>query len=113
MAGELGALGETPTIEEGGVAWAGDAASLCRANLWLRTASRVVVRAAHFRARTFYELERHARRIPWERFVAPGSEVRFRVTCRKSRLYHSDAVAQRLAAAIEHRLQAASAYSTR
>ena len=111
-AAELAALGETPAEEEGGVAWTGDAVSLCRANLWLRTASRVVVRAARFRARTFYELERHARRIPWERFVSPGSAVRFRVTCRKSRLYHSDAVAQRLAAAIEHRLDAASAYTT-
>ncbi len=112
-AAELTALGETPVVEEGGVSWTGDATSLCRANLWLRTATRVVVRAARFKARAFYELERHARRIPWERFVSPGSAVRFRVTCRKSRLYHSDAVAQRLAAAIEHRLQAASAYSTR
>ncbi|OYV71709.1 MAG: hypothetical protein B7Z72_06340, partial [Gemmatimonadetes bacterium 21-71-4] len=112
-AAELAALGEAPVAEEGGVSWTGDAESLCRANLWLRTASRVVVRAARFRARTFYELERHARRIRWERFLAPGNGVRFRVTCRKSRLYHSDAVAQRLAAAIEHRLKAASAYSTR
>lgn len=113
MAAELSALGETPDLEAGGggVAWRGDAESLCRANLWLRTASRVVVRTAHFRARAFYELERHARRIPWERFVAPGGAVRFRVTCRKSRLYHSDAVAERLAAAIEHRLGAASAFS--
>lgn len=111
VAGELTALGERPRAEAGGVAWDGDAASLYRANLWLRTASRVVVRTARFRARTFYELERHARRIPWERFVAPGSAVRFRVTCRKSRLYHSDAVAQRMAAAIEHRLGAASAYT--
>lgn len=111
-AAELAALGEAPVVEEGGVSWTGDAASLCRANLWLRTASRVVVRTARFRARAFHELERHARRIPWERFVSPGSGVRFRVTCRKSRLYHSDAVAQRLAAAIEHRLRAASAFST-
>ena len=113
VAGELAALGEAPRPEAGGVAWTGDAASLCRANLWLRSASRVVVRAAEFRARTFYELERHARRIPWERFVAPGGAVRFRVTCRKSRLYHSDAVAQRMAAAIEHRMGAASAFTAR
>lgn len=115
MAAELAALGETPTVEPGGggVAWTGGAESLCRANLWLRTASRVVVRLARFRARAFYELERSARRIPWERFVTPGSAVRFRVTCRKSRLYHSDAVAERFAAAIEHRLGAASTYSAR
>ncbi len=113
VAAELAALGEAPQAEAGGVAWTGDAASLLRGNLWLRTASRVVVRAAEFKARTFYELERHARRVPWERFVAAGGSVRFRVTCRKSRLYHSDAVAERLAAAIEHRLGAASAFTAR
>jgi putative N6-adenine-specific DNA methylase len=113
VAAELAALGETPQPEPGGggVVWSGDAESLCRANLWLRTASRVVVRVASFHARAFHELERHARRIPWEQFVAPGGAVRFRVTCRKSRLYHSDAVAQRMAAAVEHRLGAASAFT--
>ncbi len=113
MAAELAALGEALQLEEGGVSWLGDATSVLRANLWLRTASRVVVRMAEFKARTFYELERHARRIPWERFVAAGTAVHFRVTCRKSRLYHSDAVAERLAAAIEHRLGAASAFTAR
>ena len=113
MAAELVALGEAACVEEGGVSWSGDAMSLVRANLWLRTASRVVVRAGEFKARAFYELERYARRIPWERFVTAGGAVRFRVTCRKSRLYHSDAVAQRFAAAIEHRLGAASAFTAR
>ncbi|MGA9836698.1 MAG: THUMP domain-containing protein [Gemmatimonadaceae bacterium] len=113
VAAELVALGEAACVEEGGVSWSGDAMSLVRANLWLRTASRVVVRAGEFKARAFYELERYARRIPWERFVTAGGAVRFRVTCRKSRLYHSDAVAQRFAAAIEHRLGAASAFTAR
>lgn len=94
---ELDRLGIAGTIEHGGVAWTGTLESVAHANLWLRTASRVVVRVAEFRARTFHELERHARRLPWERFVSPGASVRFRVTSRKSRLYHSDAVAQRLA----------------
>src|SRR5688572_26128189 len=65
----------------------------------MRTASRVIVRVAEFPARAFHELERRAARVPWERFVAPGAPAAFRVTCRKSRLYHSDAVAQRLHAA--------------
>ena len=70
------------------------------ANVGLRIASRVLVRLASFEARTFIELERQGRRIPWPRVVRPGGSVRFRVTCRKSRLYHSDAVAQRLANAV-------------
>src|SRR5690349_17137841 len=73
VAEELSALGIRGTVVAGGggVSWQGGASSLMLANLWLRTASRVVVRIAEFRARSFFELERHARRIPWERFVRP------------------------------------------
>lgn len=67
-----------------------------RANLWLRTASRVLVRVAAFRATAFYELERRAKRIEWGAFVPAGGAVDFRVTARKSKLYHSDAIAERL-----------------
>jgi putative N6-adenine-specific DNA methylase len=97
VATELARLGIAGTMEPGGVGWSGPLESVARANLWLRTASRVIVRIAEFRARTFPELERHAARVPWDRFVPAGAPVRFRVTSRKSRLYHSDAIAQRLA----------------
>jgi len=94
---EAQALGIRARAEEGGVAWSGDVRSVIVANVGFRIASRVLVRVAEFEARSFIELERWARRIPWSLSVAPGTSVRFRVTCRKSRLYHSDAVAQRLA----------------
>ena len=100
-AAELRAMGLAPGgVEQGGLAFAADAAGLYAANLRLRTVSRVVVRVAVFPARAFHELERKAARVPWERFVAAGGAAAFRVTCRKSRLYHSDAVAERLAAAV-------------
>jgi putative N6-adenine-specific DNA methylase len=100
-AAELVALGITPTsVERGGVSWSGPAESVYRANLHLRTASRVVVRAGTFRARTFAELERGAAKIPWSSYVTPRRPVRFRVTCKKSRLYHTGAVVQRLASAV-------------
>ncbi|HWK89700.1 MAG TPA: hypothetical protein VNP72_06880 [Longimicrobium sp.] len=103
-AAELQALGIGGAVEQGGVSWSGGADDLFAANLHLRTASRVVVRAAEFRARTFFELERHAGRVPWERWVARGGAVRLRVTSRKSKLYHEGAIAQRLLAAIEKRV---------
>ncbi|HEX8395635.1 MAG TPA: class I SAM-dependent RNA methyltransferase [Longimicrobium sp.] len=99
-AAELRALGIEGVVEPGGVAWTGPAAQMHEANLRLRTASRVVVRAARFRARTFFELERHARKVPWERWVGRGGRVRLRVTSRKSKLYHEGAIAQRLLDAI-------------
>lgn len=99
---EARTLGLPAELESGGggVAWRGDLRSVLLANAGLRIASRVVVRLAAFEARSFAELERHARQIPWSRIVSPGSAVRFRVTCKKSKLYHSDAVAQRLADAV-------------
>ena len=99
-AGELKTLGARGRQEIGGVAFAGDLDRLYEANLWLRTASRVVVRLGQFHASTFYELERRARKIPWAEFLPATGPVRLRVTCRKSRLYHSDAVAERVLSAI-------------
>lgn len=99
---EARALGLPAELEPGGggLAWRGDLRSVLLANTGLRIASRVVVRLDQFEARSFAELERHARRIPWGRIVAPSASVRFRVSCKKSKLYHSDAVAQRLADAV-------------
>ena len=84
----------------GGVSWRGDLRSVLLANVGLRIVSRVLIRLARFEARSFAELERHARQVPWSSVVRPGGAVRFRVTCKKSKLYHSDAVAQRLADAV-------------
>lgn len=99
-ANELRSLGVKPRREAGGVAFSGEVELLYASNLWLRTASRVVVRLARFHASTFYELERRAKRVPWSGFLPEKGSARVRVTCRKSRLYHSDAVAERVLAAI-------------
>jgi putative N6-adenine-specific DNA methylase len=80
-----------------GVVFPGDEAVVQRANLWLRTANRVVVRMGTFRARTFAELERHAAGLDWRLFVQAGGAASFRVTARKCRLYHTAAIAERLA----------------
>ena len=96
---ELRLLGvKDARLERGGITFQGRMESVYAANLWLRSASRVLVRAARFHADSFSELERRAKTIPWENFLPEGgdAEAVFRVTCRKSRLYHSDAVAERL-----------------
>ena len=102
-ANELRTLGlSTGDVEPGGVTLDGNAEALYRANLHLRSASRIVSRVASFRVTTFYDLEARARHIEWERWL--GAEpVRVRVTCRKSKLYHSDAVAQRFLEAMAKR----------
>jgi putative N6-adenine-specific DNA methylase len=85
---------------QGGVEWKGSESSIAIANLWSRIASRVVVRIGEFRARSFFELERHAKKVEWDKYLAPGVPVQFRVTARKSKLYHTGAIAQRLQEAI-------------
>lgn len=96
-AGELTELGLPVTdTEPGGVSFEADADGLARANRWLRTASRVLVRVAEFHAYSFAELERHARKMPWDDFLAEGVRPVFRVTSKKSKLYHQDAIAERL-----------------
>src|SRR5262245_25130482 len=104
-AAELSALGIPAVASDGGVAWKGSIESVARANLWLRTASRVVVRVAEFKAKAFFELELQAKKIEWQRWLASGSSVEFRVTCRKSKLYHSDAVAQRFGEAVKRKVK--------
>lgn len=89
---------------QGGVAFTGDRAALYRANLHLRTANRILMRLGDFEAVGFAELRKRAARLPWERCLKPGEPLALRVTCHKSRLYHSDAVAERVAGAIADRL---------
>jgi putative N6-adenine-specific DNA methylase len=95
-AAELRALGIAARADDGGASWAGDLRSVVRANVELRSASRIIVRVGTFRARTFGELERRAAALPWRHFIAPGTALSLRVTSRKSRLYHTGAVAERL-----------------
>lgn len=97
VAAELRALGfNDAAIEQGGVAFSADSGGVFIANLQLRSATRVLVRVAEFTAKSFAELERRAKPVAWKSYVKSDARAEFRVTCKKSRLYHSDAVAERL-----------------
>jgi hypothetical protein len=102
---ELQALGALDVeAVPGGVTFRGDRAGLYRANLWLRSAGRVLQRVAVFRARDFTALRKRAARVEWERTLREGDAVVLRVACHKSRLYHSGAVAERVLGAMQDRL---------
>jgi putative N6-adenine-specific DNA methylase len=98
---------------DGGIEFRASPELLYTANLHLRVASRILVRLTSFRATSFAELERRAGRIPWSAVVPPRARVRLRVTCRKSRLYHSDAVAERIFSQIAEATGASDAVTTR
>jgi putative N6-adenine-specific DNA methylase len=105
LAEELRELGIKGAAVPGGVEWNGSESSIAIANLWSRIASRVVVRVGEFNARSFFELERHAKKIEWPKYLPAGRAVQFRVTARKSKLYHTGAIAQRLQEAIARALK--------
>ena len=97
LAGELTAIGLAPAaVEPGGVTFSATRRQLADALLWLRTANRITVRLGTFHARTFGELERHAAAVRWNDVIAPGGSVHFRVTSKKSKLYHDGGIAERL-----------------
>ena len=60
---------EISSVENGRVSFYGDAAAVCRANIFLRTAERVLLKVGAFRAVTFEELFQETKRIPWERYI--------------------------------------------
>ncbi len=90
--------------ESGGVAFDGFREHMYRANLLLRTAGRVLMRIGEFNAYSFPELRHKAAQLPWERYITPGQPLRMRVTSHQSKLYHTDAVAERVLGAVGDRL---------
>lgn len=56
-------------VEDGRVTFIGDAEAVCRANVFLRTAERILIKAGSFRAETYEELFQGTKSIPWEEFI--------------------------------------------
>lgn len=97
LADELRALGLRPTKPiHGGVPFRATDRELYVANVWSRIATRVVVRIGTFVARSFADLETRAAKLPWADFLGPELSPVFRVSALKSKLYHTDAIAERL-----------------
>ncbi len=56
-------------VEDGRVTFAGDFSALCRANVFLRSAERVLIKIGSFHAETFEELFQGTRSLPWEAYI--------------------------------------------
>ena len=56
-------------VEDGRVSFYGDELALCRANLFLRSAERILLKVGEFEARTFEELFQRTKQISWERYI--------------------------------------------
>ena len=56
-------------VEDGRVTFEGDLETICRSNIFLRTAERVMVQIGRFRATTFDELYENMKDLPWEDWI--------------------------------------------
>ena len=56
-------------VEDGRVTFIGDEETICRANIFLRTAERILLKVGSFHAETFEELFQNTRNIPWEEYL--------------------------------------------
>ena len=105
LANELKCLGIKGELTQGGVEFSGDLLTLYSVNLWLRSASRVLVRIGQFKLLSLKEAPEKFARYPWEIYLGNKKRVRIRAACHKSKIYHSDAIAERLAKGISKRLK--------
>ena len=101
---ELEGLGvEEATAVAGGVACFGDLETVYRLNLGSGLGLRVLVHVADFIVRDFRKLERVAAALEWERWLNPERGVRVRAHAKRSRLYHTGGIAERIERGIELR----------
>ena len=88
VARELHALGyDQQTVEDGRVAFSADATAICRTNLWLRSADRVLVKVGSFPAHDFGELFDKTRELPWQDWLPENAEFPVRGKSVRSSLH--------------------------
>ncbi len=105
---ELGELGYDATIPGNGrVVFRGDASALCRANLWLRSADRVLVQLASFQAPDFDALFEGVQAVPWERWIPADGAFPVRGRSVRSTLSSVPAIQRTVKKGIVQRLQLA------
>ena len=60
---------DVSAVEDGRVSFWGDAEAICRANVFLRTAERVLLKVGSFKAVTYDELFENTKALPWEEYI--------------------------------------------
>ena len=98
---------EISSVEDGRVTFYGDAQAICLANVFLRSAERILLKAGEFHAETFDELFEQTKARPWERYIP--RDGKFWVTKAasiKSRLFSPSDIQSIMKKAIVERLKA-------
>ena len=97
---------EISQVEDGKVTFWGDEAAICRANVFLRTAERVMVKAGSFRATTFEELFQGTKAVPWENLIPEDGKFWVaKATSIKSKLFSPSDIQSIMKKAMVERLK--------
>ncbi len=103
---EVRALGgETVAVAPGGVSFAGDSELGYRANLWLRTAHRILLFLSEFPAATPEELYMGVKAVPWPEIFPVRKTIAVSATVRDSGISHSRFAAQKAKDAVADRFR--------
>ncbi len=93
-------------MKDGRVFFAGDEEAVCRANVFLRSAERVLIKVGSFHAETFEELFQGTKDIPWEDFIpADGKFWVAKAASVKSRLFSPSDIQSIMKKAMVERLK--------
>lgn len=94
------------SVEDGKVTFAGEEDAMCRANFFLRTTERVLIKVAKFKAETFEELFEKTKALPWEQFIpVDGKFWIAKATSIKSKLFSPSDIQSIMKKAIVERLK--------
>ncbi|MCH5268058.1 MAG: class I SAM-dependent RNA methyltransferase [Lachnospiraceae bacterium] len=104
---EITRLGyEILKVEDGRVTFTGDAAAISRANIFLRTTERILLKIGSFHATTFEELFEGTKALPWEEFIpADGRFWVTKATSIKSKLFSPSDIQSIMKKAMVERLK--------
>ncbi|AEE91214.1 putative RNA methyltransferase YpsC [Tepidanaerobacter acetatoxydans Re1] len=87
-ANELRRLGySNVTVEDGRVTFIGDKQAICRSNLWIRSAERILVKIGEFSATTYDELFENTKSLPWDEWIPEDGAFPVKGYSLKSKLY--------------------------
>jgi putative N6-adenine-specific DNA methylase len=98
---------------EGGIEFRGRISDCATMNLMLRSPSRILMRIGRFKADSFEKLEKKINAIDFPLFLPKNCRLRFSITARKSRLYHSDAIAERCETVILEQLKSTDTFTSK
>lgn len=93
-------------VEDGRITFIGDAEAICRSNIFLRTAERILIKAGSFKAETYEELFQGTKSIPWEELIpADGKFWITKAASIKSRLFSPSDIQSVMKKAMVERLK--------